>query len=138
MYSRIFSSLFSLFLISVLSFVLVGCSSNASGTEEPGGGNNGPGEPEPGVVGMTTSSFTPSDIEIEVGETVTWTNDNSVSHTVTSGSDGEHDGMFDSGNLPPGEEFSYQFDETGTFDYYCIPHLSSGMTGTVTVVASGS
>lgn len=137
MYSRIFSTIFSLLLIGTLSIALVGCSSNSSGSD-PDGDNGGTGEPEPGVVGMTTSSFTPSDIEVEVGDTVTWTNDSSVTHTVTSGSDGEHDGEFDSGNIPPGEEFSFQFNEVGTYDYYCIPHLSSGMTGTVTVVESGS
>lgn len=137
MHTRISSSIFFLLLIGTLSLSLVGCSSNASGTD-PGGGNNGPGEPEPGVVGMTTTSFTPSDIEVEVGDTVTWENNSSVAHTVTSGSDGQHDGEFDSGNMAPGEEFSFQFNEVGTYNYYCIPHLSSGMTGTVTVVESGS
>lgn len=86
------------------------------------------------VVTMESASFSPADIEVPVGTTVTWENDSSVEHTVTSGSDGDHDGYFDSGMVSPGETYTYTFDEAGTFEYYCIPHLDAGMTGTVTVV----
>lgn len=85
---------------------------------------------------MGSQSFTPSSIEVEVGTTVTWTNGSSVTHTVTSGTDGDHDGKFDSGNISPGSQFSYTFNEVGTYPYFCVPHLNLGMTGTVTVVES--
>jgi plastocyanin len=86
---------------------------------------------------MEGQSFNPSNIEVEVGTTITWENKSNETHTVTSGSSGNHDGNFDSGNIAPGGEYSYTFNEVGEFDYYCIPHPN--MTGTVTVVeASGS
>lgn len=37
------------------------------------------------------------------------------------------------GNVAPGGEYSYEFQEAGTYDYYCIPQYASGMTGTITV-----
>lgn len=133
------SPLFFFILCSVVSISLIGCGNSTSATNDDngGGGNNGgTDEPTATEVGMESQSFSPSEIEIEVGTTVTWTNGSSATHTVTSGTDGEHDGKFDSGDIAPGEEFSYTFDETGTFPYYCIPHVSAGMTGTVTVVES--
>lgn len=129
----------SLFVILAVSFSMIGCSSSASGPGDDGNGNgNGGGEPAPNEVQMASQSFTPSSIEVEVGTTVTWVNESSVVHTVTSGTNGEHDGEFDSGNVGPGEEYSYQFDEVGEYPYYCIPHVNNGMTGTVTVVNSGN
>jgi plastocyanin len=57
---------------------------------------------------------------------VTWTNEDSVPHTVTARTDD-----FDSGMMQNGDTFSLTFDEPGTFDYFCAIHPS--MTGTVTV-----
>lgn len=72
------------------------------------------------------TAYDPLDLEVRVGTTVTWTNDDSVAHTVTSGESdgttGEADGVFDSGFLDPGATFSYTFDEVGEFPYYCLPH----------------
>lgn len=130
MNSRISTPIFSFLLFSILSIALVGCSSNSSGTD-PDGDNGGPGATE---VGMSSQAFSPANIEIKVGTTVKWTNGSSVTHTVTSGTNGEHDDEFDSGNLAPGASFSHTFDEIGEFPYYCIPHLNAGMTGSVTVV----
>jgi len=66
---------------------------------------------------------------------VTWTNNDAVGHTVTSGSStgtvASPDGLFDSGDIAPGETFSYTFTEAGTFDYFCTPH--PWMMGTVIV-----
>lgn len=124
-------------LCAAVSLSLYGCGDNPSATNDNGGNNNGGTEnPSANEVGMSSQSFTPSSIEVEVGTTVTWTNGSSVSHTVTSGTNGEHDGKFDSGSIPPSGTFTFTFDEVGTYPYYCIPHLSSGMTGTVTVVES--
>lgn len=82
------------------------------------------------------TAYDPLDLEIELGTTVTWTNDDQVAHTVTSGESdgtvGEADGMFDSGFVDPGGTFSYTFDEPGTFAYYCTPHPWMKATVTVT------
>jgi nitrite reductase (NO-forming) len=81
------------------------------------------------------TAFSPKDIRTAVGTEVTWTNADSVFHTITSGESngtiGTADGIFDSGNVEPGETFSYTFDTSGTFPYFCTPH--PWMRGTVVV-----
>jgi len=71
-------------------------------------------------------AYDPPLVEITVGITIRWTNNDGVAHTVTSGvSDGlagTPDGYFDSGFLEPGATFVFTFDEVGVFPYYCIPH----------------
>lgn len=71
-------------------------------------------------------TFVPDPISIEVGEEVTWTNNDGTSHTVSADDD-----SFDSGNLDSGATFSQTFDEAGEFTYHCNIHPS--MTGTVAV-----
>lgn len=72
-------------------------------------------------------SFTPSALTVEVGDTVTWTNLDSATHTVTfNGSP-----SLSSGPLQEGDTHSVTFDSVGTYAYGCSPHAS--MQGTVTV-----
>ncbi len=71
-------------------------------------------------------AFDPQEISIEVGDEVTWTNNDGTAHTVTADDD-----SFDSGNLSGGDTFSQTFDEAGEFAYHCNIH--SSMTGTITV-----
>ena len=68
-----------------------------------------------------------------VGGMVTWTNDDTAVHTVTSGNaeTGEADGTFDSKIMGPKKTFSYVFEEVGDYDYFC--QLHPFMTGRVTV-----
>lgn len=62
--------------------------------------------------------YSVNELEITVGDTVTWTNeDDGVIHTVTAA-----DESFDSGFLAPGESWSYTFTEPGEFEYLCMPH----------------
>ncbi len=95
-------------------------------------------EPASNEVIMENMSFYPANRTVEPGTTITWVNESDEMHTVTSGTDGNHDGEFDSGEIMPGEEFSYTFDDEGTYDYYCVPHLQNGMTGTITVDEEGN
>jgi plastocyanin len=76
-------------------------------------------------------NFEPADIEVEAGTTVTWVNEDSVDHTVTSGPAGDPDGMFDEPLQSDGDDVTVTFDEAGTFAYYCDLHRT--MIGTVTV-----
>ncbi len=62
-------------------------------------------------------AFEPAMVMIAPGTTVTWTNAGDRPHTVTA-----DDGSFDSGRLDPGEQFSFTFDEVGTFSYVCGFH----------------
>jgi plastocyanin len=73
-----------------------------------------------------------SEVTVSVGATVTWTNDDTAAHTVTSGTptDGP-DGMFDSSIIMSGATFEHTFEEAGDYDYFCIVH--PWMTGKVTV-----
>jgi len=78
------------------------------------------------------SCFLPSEVSIGVGETVTWSNDSSVAHTVTSGnSEDGPDDVFDSSLFMAGATFSHTFTETGQYEYFCLIH--PWMTGTVIV-----
>jgi plastocyanin len=81
-----------------------------------------------GAVAVSIVDFTyvPGSVEITAGTTVIWTNNDSVPHTVTA-----PDGSFDSGNLSPGESWSFTFREPGDFAYACLYHPQ--MQGSVTV-----
>ena len=75
--------------------------------------------------------YIPSKIVIEKGKQVTWLNEDSAFHSVTSGFYDEPTDLFDSGYLDPYQSFSLTFDETGIYDYYCTLH--PWMEGQVTV-----
>ena len=81
----------------------------------------------------TNECYLPYSVSINEHSSVTWTNDDTTVHTATSGipSDGPN-GIFDTGLISPGKTFTNQFDEEGTFDYYCIAH--PWMTGNVVVL----
>ncbi len=66
--------------------------------------------------------YDPSPLTIKPGTSVTWTNNDSTIHTVTSGlpEQGEVGTLFDSSIMSPGKTFTHVFDKTGTFDYSCI------------------
>lgn len=76
-------------------------------------------------------AFAPANIVVDVGTTVTWTNEDGVRHTVTS-DDGDE---LASPLFGRGETFSHTFDTPGEYAYHCDPH--SNMRGLVTVRASG-
>lgn len=123
----------TLLIIFVIAIAMTACGDNSSGPGTGNGNGNGNEEPGPNEVWMVGQSFTPGELTVETGTTVTWINESQLVHTVTSGTPGEPDGLFDSGNVSPGGEFAYTFDEPGTYDYFCIPHQPS-MTGTITVI----
>lgn len=76
--------------------------------------------------------YLPAETTVGVGGTVTWTNDDTAAHTVTSGTPtDEPDGMFDSSIIMSGATFEYTFEEAGQYDYFCIVH--PWMTGKVSV-----
>ena len=76
---------------------------------------------------MINISYQPKNVTISKGGTVTWTNKDSVDHTVT----GDNITM-ESGTLSPGQTFSFTFNQTGVFHYHCSIH-GTIMSGTVTV-----
>lgn len=83
---------------------------------------------------LTDTAFDPNPVNVKVGDTVKWTNNDNVVHTVIEGSPstaGEVEGGFASDLFAPGMTFEYTFNQTGTFEYYCSLH--PGMVGTVNV-----
>lgn len=81
-------------------------------------------------VSIKSFAFTPKNITVARGTTVTWTNSDSTEHTVT----GDSSGGPQSGSLGMGDTYQFRFDTAGTFHYHCKFH--SDMTGTVTVTGS--
>lgn len=68
-------------------------------------------------------AFWPAELEVTVGTTVEWINqEESVPHTVTSGSPDYPSGVFDSGRLRPGDSFRFTFQQPGTYEYFCSIH----------------
>jgi len=82
-----------------------------------------------GTVTIENMMFTPSQITVAKGGTVTWTNKDSIPHTVTD--DLSNAGGPASGNIQPGKTYSFTFDKTGSFQYHCSIHPS--MRGTIVV-----
>ena len=66
--------------------------------------------------------YLPPQITVEKGDEVTWINEDSAFHSVTSGKYDEPTNLFDSGHLDPSEYFSFTFESAGVFDYYCTLH----------------
>jgi plastocyanin len=81
-------------------------------------------------VAIVDFAFDPGSVAVDVGGTVTWTNQGPSPHTVTAS-----DGSFDSGELAAGASFSHTFMSAGTFSYFCSIHPS--MVGSV-VVSGGT
>jgi len=84
-----------------------------------------------GASGKTNDAYNPNPAQVSAGGSVTWTNDDSVPHTATSGQDATPDGTFDSGILQQGASFSFTFEEAGEYPYFCTLHPN--MVGTVSV-----
>ena len=83
---------------------------------------------------MSNFSFQPVALTINAGDSVRWTNQDSVSHTVTSGTNCQDNGVWTSSEfLSNGQTFSLTFSQAGTYPYFCSPHCFLGMTGTVLV-----
>ncbi|WP_148687554.1 PQQ-dependent sugar dehydrogenase [Candidatus Nitrosocosmicus hydrocola] len=78
-------------------------------------------------------SYSPNPITIERGQTITWYNGDTISHSVTSGLDNDDNAgeAFDSKAIIPNQSYGLRFDDTGDYPYYCFYHPS--MVGVVIV-----
>jgi plastocyanin len=85
----------------------------------------------PDASNLTTNAFSPNPIQVSVGTTVTWTNNDAEPHTVNAGENATPSGLFDS-YIPPAGTFQHTFTEPGEYPYFCILHPN--MVGTVEVV----
>ncbi len=76
--------------------------------------------------------YQPDPLEIAVGTTVVWTNQDEAPHTVTHGTYVKRGGAFDSHTLTQGQSFVFIFDRAGNYPYTCLIHPE--MVGMVKVV----
>jgi plastocyanin len=124
-------------LVAAISVGAIACGSNYSSPSTPSptptltpapttGGPSSSVTIPMGAERLGNRAFTPADLDIAVGTTVTWMNTDSVSHTSTSNASG-----WDSGIISPGRQFSFVYQSAGTFSYHCAIH--PGMVGTVVV-----
>lgn len=80
--------------------------------------------------------FSPQELHITAGQTVTWVNKGTMHHTVTADDD-----SFNSGFVEPGQSYSHIFLQPGRYPYHCVLHGSErgvGMAGVIVVTAASS
>ncbi|MGN6607804.1 MAG: cupredoxin domain-containing protein [Jatrophihabitans sp.] len=127
--------------------VLLGALLGATACSSSGGGAAPATSSAPPVSGPVVSlkglMFNPAVLTVKVGTTVTWRNDEPITHTITAGQvtgvdrttglrSGQHpSGLFDRRLAGQGDTFSYRFTKAGTYSYYCDIHY--GMNARVIV-----
>ncbi|MFQ5750474.1 MAG: cupredoxin domain-containing protein [bacterium] len=86
-------------------------------------------------VAIFSDRFEPSSVEITVGEKVRWTNKDSKTHSVDSGTLGNPTSAFiGSGNLDPDATFTLTFSISGNFPYYCSLHQTGNVKQGIIIV----
>ncbi len=80
------------------------------------------------AVEIKNFSFPPAALTVKTGTKVTWTNNDSVSHTITSDSAA----LLNSETLSPGQSFSFTFANAGSTNYHCSIHPT--MKGSAVVI----
>ncbi len=123
-------------LLAIFGVIAIGTSGNFDVFAQS---NKVPVSVVPGSSTLTDTAYNPNPVEVTVGQTVVWTNDDSAFHTVTSGTVGAADAgkAFDSGLAGPtaltskGKTFEHTFDAAGEYPYFCTLHPA--MVGTVIV-----
>lgn len=115
-------------LIAGLTFIA--CSSGgATSSPAPSAAGAGSGS-KTATVTIKGFAFGPASVTIAKGGTVTFTNSDSATHTVTSGANRTKDGKFDQ-QVSGGADTTITLDTPGTYEYFCNIH--SSMKGTITV-----
>jgi plastocyanin len=127
-------------LILLLTVVAFAAACGDDDDDDDDGGNGTPAateeeteeatEPAAGgasEVSIVDFAFDPADLEVSVGDTVTWTNGDAAPHTATADDD-----SFDTGNLNEGDSGEVTFEEAGEFAYHCEIHPDMVATVTVT------
>ena len=109
----------SLFGLAILAVALTGFAAGALAGEGA-------------AANIKTFQFQPKVIEVHAGATVTWTNQDNIEHTITSGAPDAPDGSFASEPFGKGKSFTTTFDKPGEYAYFCSKHKS--MRGMVKVL----
>jgi plastocyanin len=117
-----------LLLIALVSLGALSCSDDSTSPEDEG--------PFTGTIRILNNRFSPDDVTIAVGDSVTWRWEGGNSHSVTQGTtpnaSQDPTRLFDHGPKTTGT-FGYRFTSAGNVPYFCRPHFAAGMTGTIRV-----
>src|SRR5262245_27638945 len=103
----------SILLLSVLIVSLFSCSKKSTNS-------GGSGFVSTNSIDISGFAFNPLRDSVAVGTTITWTNQDATTHSVTS----DQASLFDSGSMGQNATFSHQFNSTGDFMYHCTFHGS--------------
>jgi plastocyanin len=126
-------------LVAVLSLVMAMACGSKGSTTSPynnnpppppppgGGGGGGGGTAHSHSVSVMYFAFSPAGITIAHGDTVVWTNNDTITHTVTSNTGT----VLNSGGIAPGMTYRHVFATAGVYDYHCSIHTT--MHGAITV-----
>ena len=126
------------FALVALAWIPAACAGPTEEAPAPAAASSDSAEGGTAEVMVQNIAFKPESLKVLRGTEVTWTSaDANVRHTATSGvpgkravsgvskgSEAKPDGVFD-GDMPDaGAEFSFTFDEAGTYAYFCEIHPS--------------
>ena len=111
----------NILVLLISAMVITSCSKGSSYNSTP---STTP--PVANSVSIVNMSFSPATLTVTAGTTVTWTNNDNMTHTVTSDATG-----FDSGDLTVGSKFSKVFSVACTYSYHCTIHPT--MKGSIVV-----
>ncbi len=121
----------SLAVLALAAFAILGMGCDDDDADGP----SGPDPRGDNEVTMRNLDFSPDTLSVPSGTEVTWTNDDEVAHTVRSGDSGAPTDLLNSGNIPPGQTYTFTFtnddDIPDTIDYFCEIHPE--MTGVIIV-----
>jgi len=117
--------LLGMMFLATAGICVISCGKSSSSNP---GTTPGTGNPPPAghTVSIKNMAFSPATLSVAAGTTVTWTNNDAMTHTVT-----EDGGSFDSGDMIQGATFSHKFTTSGTISYHCKIHPA--MTASVAV-----
>jgi plastocyanin len=125
---RTYRAILGVAFVLALGAMFVACSDDDDST--------GPDDDFTGTIRVLDSVFSPANVTISVGDSVTWRFDGALNHTVTHGTSAtvppDANKLFDSPTQSSGT-FGYRFNDAGSYAYFCRIHLGMGMKGTVTV-----
>ena len=113
-------------LIAGLAFVACSSTAGSGGTAIP----TASAAAKTAAVAIKGFAFSPATLTVAKGTVVTFTNNDSTTHSVSSGANRTKDGKFDQ-QISGSADGTVTFDTIGTFEYFCMFH--SSMKGTVTV-----
>jgi plastocyanin len=127
-------------ILACLALGLVAAGCGGDDDDDAGGGGGDSEQPADGggggggtQVSMENIQFSPKDLTVKAGETITFTNNEAVAHDVhKSSGPGEDFASGPSGGMQEGDTFELTLDKPGEYEYVCDVH-APGMAGSITV-----